>query len=196
MTNAAYARAPAETKVGGVMIAAISLLATVLVIAGLGYAAGTGERHKIALAAAACEPNLSRSGLPCTTAQTIAQRYATITTPVVQQLTADAAAYAANKRHHLRAAKAALMAEVTLENAFGTSLARFPFAPTVSPRAQALIIANRALAELTAERARSSSLAQLASFTDRVRAASAEVQTDMQLLTKALQSPPTANQEP
>lgn len=196
MTNRAYASGQEQTKAGGVIVAFISLLAVVLVIAGLIYATGTSERHKGALAAAGCEPNLSASGLPCTTAQVIARQYAAITTPVIQQLNADVAAYTANKRRHLRAAEAALMAQVTLENALGTSLARFPFAPTISPRATALITANRALAELTAEQARSSSLAQLGSFTDRVKVASAAVQTDMELLTKALQLRPTANQEP
>ena len=60
-----YARggyAAEETTAGGVILMAISFLAAVLVLAGLVYAAGTGERHKAALAAAGCEPNLSPSG--------------------------------------------------------------------------------------------------------------------------------------
>jgi len=41
-----------QTSVGGVILGAISFLAAVLVIAGLIYATGTGERHQAALAAA------------------------------------------------------------------------------------------------------------------------------------------------
>ena len=63
-----YARGGQEqTTAGSVILVAISLLTAFLVIAGLGYAAGTGGRHKAALAAAGCEPNLSPSGLQCTT---------------------------------------------------------------------------------------------------------------------------------
>lgn len=192
-----YARGGQEqTRAGSVILAVITCLAGILVIAGLIYATGTSERHRAALAAAGCEPNLSPSGLQCTTVQMLTSQYMTITTPAIQQLNTDVAAYTANERHHLAAAEAALTAEVTSENAFGTNLARFPFPPTIAPIAKALIQANHARAKLTAEQARSSSLTQLRSFNDRVKVASAAVQTEMKLIRKALDSRPTANQEP
>jgi hypothetical protein len=195
--SATYARGSQEqTATGGVILACISFLAAILVIAGVIYATGTGERHKAALAAAGCEPNLSPSGLACTTAQVLASRYTTITTPVSQQLNADLAAYAANESHHLAAAESALMAEVMSENTFGTSLARFPFPPAIVPMAKALIQANHARAMLTARQARSSSLTRLRSFNRRVKRASAAVQTQMNLILKALDSRPAATQEP
>jgi hypothetical protein len=178
------------------IVRAISFLAAVLVIAGLIYAAGTGGRHKATLAAAGCEPNLSPSGLACTTVPMLVSQYVTMTTPAFQQLNTDAAAYTASEWHHLAAAEAALTAEVTSENALDTSLARFPFPPVTAPTAKALIQADHVLATLTAEQARSSSLAQLRSFNNRVQEATTAVQAELRLIRKALATRPTASQEP
>ncbi len=192
-----YARGGQKsTRAGGVILAAIALLSTFLVIWGLYYAAGDRERHKVALAAAGCEPNLLSINVGCTTVQMLNSRYKSIANPVIQQVNADVAAYTANERHRLAAAEAALTAEVTSENAFDASLVRFPFPPAIAPMAKALIKANQARAKLTAEQARSSSLTRLRSFNDRVKAADAAVQTEMKLIRRALDSPPTANQEP
>ena len=197
MTSETFAKGGRErTTADSVIVLVISFLAAVLVAAGLVYAAGTGERHKAALAAAGCEPNLSPAGLQCTTAQALADRYRTIRIPVIQQLDTDMVAYTANERQHLAAAEGALTAEVTVEKAFDTSLARFPFPPGIAPVARALIQANRARARLTAEQARSSSLTRLRSFNDRVRVASTAVRTEMKLIREALDSRPTASQEP
>jgi len=196
MSETYVRRGREQTTAGGFIVVAISALAAVLVIAGLIYAAGTSERHKQVLAAAGCEPNLSPSGLPCTTVQMLTSRYIKISAPVTEQLNTDMAAYTANEWHRLGAAKAALTAEVTIENSFETSLARFPFPPAVAPLAKALIQADQASAKLTAEQARSSSLTQLRSFNGRAKAASAAVRTDMKLMRKALETRPTASQEP
>lgn len=178
------------------MLVAISCLSAVLVIAGLIYASGASERHKAALATAGCEPNLSQSGVQCTTVQMLVGQYMAIVTPAMRQLNTDVAAYTANERHHLAAAEAALTAEVTSENALDRSLARFPFPPAIAPLTTVLIRASHARATLTSEQARSSSLTQLRSFNDRVKVASATVQTEMKLIRKALDSRPAANQEP
>jgi hypothetical protein len=174
---------------------AVSVLSAVLVAAGLLYAAGTGERHKAALAAAGCEPNLSPSGEDCTTVAMLVGRYKTMTTPAAQQLTADAAAYAASEGHSLPRARAALTAEVTVEKALGGRLARFPFPPAVAPLAKALIQANDDCAQLTARQARSSSLRQARSFNSRVKVARAVVRSKLRLVRRALGSPPTTSQE-
>jgi hypothetical protein len=185
-----------DTAVGGVIVIAMSILAAVLVIAGLAYATGTSARHKGALAAAQCEPNLSPSGQQCTTVAMLTSQYMAIMNPAMQQLNTDAAACTANEGHHLAAAESALTAIVAAEHALDTKLAGFPFSPTVARTAKALIQANQALATLTAEQARSSSLPQLRSFNPRVDVASAAVQTEMTLVRKALAVPPTASQEP
>jgi hypothetical protein len=180
----------------GVILVVISVLAAALVIAGLSYAAGASGRHKAALAAAGCEPNLSPSGLQCTTMQTLTSRYMAIATPAIQQMNTGAAAYRGNERHHLAAAEAALTAEVTSENEFDTSLARFPFPPAIVPVARALIQASHARARLIAEQARSSTLPQLRSFNDRVKAASVAVKAEIRLIRTDLDVRPTADQEP
>jgi len=217
-----YARPRREpTIAGGVILIAASLLATLLVIAGLIYAAGNSQRHHAALAAVGCEPSLFISGFPCTTEQMMASHYQAIVTPATQQLNTEMAAYAANERRHLAAAEAALTAEVTTEHAFDASLAAMTFTPQnratadaliqnatstgtpvplaaaiftpqVTAIADALIQADQARATLIAEQARSSSLKQLRSFNRRVRVATAAVQTDMKLILKALDPPPQA----
>jgi hypothetical protein len=198
MTTGTYARPRQDqpTTAGGVILVTVSILAMLLVAAGLFYAAGTGGRHKAALAAAGCEPNLSPSGLPCTTVQVLARRYTAIATPAVQQLTADTAAYVATERHDLAAAKAALRAEMTSANALDASLTRFPFPPMAAPIAGALVRANRARGELIAEQARSASLSQLRSYNRRVKAANAAVRADLSRLGKALATRPAVSQEP
>jgi hypothetical protein len=193
----AYARGALEqAKADRAIVLAISILSAVLVIAGLVYAMGTSGRHRAALAAAGCEPNLSPSGLQCTTTQMLSSQFQTVTTPAIQQLATDASAYTANERRHLGLAEAALTAEVTSENALAASLTRFPFPSAAAPAGRALIEADQARATLTAEQARSASLTQLLSFNHRVRAASSTFEAEMKLVVQALNKPPAASQEP
>jgi hypothetical protein len=179
---------------GGLIIMASSVLSALLVLGALIYASGTSQRHIAALYAAGCEPNLSPSGLQCTTYQMLTSQYVAIVTPVSQQLNDDAAAYTAYEKGSLAAAKAALAAEVTSERAFGTSLAAFPFPPMVAPVAKELIQANQARVTLTSEQAQGSSLTQLRSFNHRVQVASTAVQADMTLVRKAVDTPPPASE--
>lgn len=178
---------------GGIILLVTSSLAALLVIAGVIYAMGTGGRHEAALAAAGCEPGLSPSGLPCTTAPMLTSRYNAIMTVASQELKAGEAAYTASEWDHLDAAEAALTAEVASEHAFDTSLAGVAFPPAVAPIARALIQADQARATLTAEQARSSSLPRMRSFNHRVQVASAAVQAEMESIRQTLDSPPPAN---
>jgi hypothetical protein len=185
-----------QTTAGGVIIVAVSLLSAVLVLAGLAYAAGTGARHQAALAAARCEPNLSPSGLQCTTVAMLVKQYTALASPVAQQLRTDAAAYSASDRRHLAAAEAALTAEVTVEDAFGRALARFPFPPASAALARTLIQDNQARARATAEQAQAPSLRLLRSFNRQVRLAGAAVAAQMRRLGQALGVAPVASEEP
>ena len=194
MTGETYARRDQEqptTTAGGIILIASSATAALLLIAALIYSTGIGQRHLAALAAADCEPNLSPSGQQCTTVQMLTSQYMAILSPTNEQLTADVAAYSANERGNLAGAKAALAAEVTADRAFDTSMANFPFPPAVVPTAKATIQAERALATLTAEQARSSSFARMRSFDHRIRVATAAVKAELKLLRKALAVPPT-----
>jgi hypothetical protein len=211
-----------RTAFGGVLLVTISFVATILVIAGFIYATGTNTRHTAAVLAAGCEPSLYLMRLPCITQQMVISQYEGTVNPAIKQLTAESAAYHANERHNLVAAEAALTAEVTTEQALDNSLAAMAFTPQNRARsvalitnasstgnqtpppaaimftphmtvvADALIQANQALAKLTAEQGRSSSLTQMRSFNPRTEAAGVAVQTDMKLLLKAVHSPLTA----
>jgi hypothetical protein len=210
---------------GGVLLAAISMLAGILVLMGLIYATGTSARHKTALAVNDCEPSMSPSGLPCNTQQMVIGEFNSVVNPASKLLAADITAYNVNEEQHLVAAEAALTSEVATERALDSSLATIEYTPQnyanainlitiafdtgnntpgaailLSP--QATVIAdravqdNQALAALTAEQARSTSLTQLRSFNTRVEAATVTVETEMKLIGKTLTTPITAAQEP
>jgi len=210
---------------GGVLLVAISILSGILVLAGLLYATGTSARHKTALAVNNCEPSMSPSGLPCDTQQMVISEYNGIVNPASKLLAADMAAYNVNEGHHLAAAEAALASEVATEQALDNSLAAIAYtsqnyanainlitiafdsggstpgaAILLSPQATAIANAamrdNQALAKLTAQQARSTSLTQMRSFNTRVEADTAAVQTEMKLIGKTLAAPITAAQEP
>jgi hypothetical protein len=211
--------------VGSFLVVAISILSGILVLAGLLYATGTSARHKTALAVNNCEPSMSPSGIPCNTQQMVISEYNGIVNPASKLLAADMAAYNVNEKHHLAAAEAALTSEVATEQALDNSLAAVAYTPqnyanainlitlafdagTNTPGAailltpQATAIANtamrdnQALAKLTAQQARSTTLTQLQSFNTKVAADTATVQAEMKLIGKTLATPITAAQEP
>lgn len=185
-----------STRTGGIIVAAVSVLATFLVLWGLYYATGIGPRHQRALAAAQCEPNLLSVNVECTTVPVLNSEYKGIANPAIQQINADVALYTANETVNLTTAETALSAEVTVMNGFDKSLARFPFPPSVASKAEALIRAVSAQAKLTAEQARSSSLAQMQSFNSQISAASGVVRTDLTVVLTTLEKPVTPNMEP
>jgi hypothetical protein len=223
-TYAEYYEAQRAAR-GGVLLAAISILAGILVLMGLVYATGTSARHKTALAVNNCEPSMSPSGLPCDTQQMVIGEFNSIVNPASKLLAGDITAYNINEAHNLAAAEAALTSEVATEQALDNSLAAVAYTPqnyanainlitvafdTGSPTPgaaillspQATVIAdtavrdNQALATLTAQQARSTSLTQLRSFNTRVEADTLTVQAEMKLIGKTLAVPITAAQEP
>jgi len=214
-----------RTTAGGVILTFVAAVSAVLVIAGLIYATGMSARHQAAAAASFCEPALFTTGLPCINQFMETRQYEGIVTPAVQQLVSESAAYTASERHNLAAAEAALTAEVSTEQALerslnaltytpqsraasislitnsasfggGVPMAAVIFTPQITAAADVLVGDLQALAKLTAEQARSSSLTQLRSFNGRIRAATIAVQSQMQLVHKAVQTPPTASEEP
>jgi hypothetical protein len=207
-------------RAGGVLVVAISILAGILVLAGLIYATGTNARHNAAVLAGDCEPTLFISGLPCTTQTMVASHYEAMVNPATKLLNADAAAYTANQQHHLVAAEAALTSAAAtvqaLDNSLATAMytpqnratadrlitgaemiglsvppAAVTFTPQMTVIASALVQANQAFAKLLTQQARSTSLTQLRSFNPKADADSAAVQTEMKLLHKAVTAPLT-----
>jgi hypothetical protein len=211
-----------DTTAGSVILMVTSFVAALLVIGGLIYATGASARHMAALTAAGCEPSLYISSLPCTTQPMLVSQYDAIVPPATKLLNADTAAYDANETHNLVAAEAALTSEATTEQALDNSLAAVTFTPqnratalalitnavsnsnpvplaavTFTPQitvvVNALIQADQALAKLTAEQARSTSLAELRSLNGKVQAATVAAQTELALVRKALNVPPSAS---
>jgi len=214
-----------RAEVGGVLLVAISIVAGILVLLGLVYATGTSARHKTALAVNNCEPSMSPSGLPCNTQQMVEGEFSGIVNPASKLLGADMAAYDVNESRNLAAAEAALNSEVSTEQALDNSLVAIAYTsqnyanainlitiafdtdnstpgaailltPQATTVANAAVRDNQALAALTAQQARSTSLAQLQSFNARVAADTATVQAEMKLIGKTLAAPITAAQEP
>jgi hypothetical protein len=192
-----YARGDEQsTFAGGVILAIIASLATVLVLLGLVYAAGTPARHQRALATGGCEPNLSPNGLPCTTVWQLEGRWTALTTKAFGQLNTDVAAYNVAEFQNLATAKVALTAELTTARTLNATLVQFPFPPTVVPRANALIQAILARVKVMAAQAKSTSLAQLRSFNAQIDADAAVIMKDVNLVHAVLYIRPTAAQEP
>jgi hypothetical protein len=190
MTSATYDEGGRPTiTLGGVIITAVSVLSSLLLIAAIIYASGTGAREQADLAAAGCEPTLTPLMQQCTTQPILAAQYRAIITPAGQQLSTDAAAYAASEGNNLAVAEAALTAEVTSERALGARLGALALPPAMRTLAKALIDANQALATVTAEQARSSSLARMRALNHQVQLANATVQKDLQLLQTAINAP-------
>lgn len=210
---------------GGFLVVAISILSGILVLAGLIYATGAHARNQAALAVNNCEPSQSPSGLPCNTQQMVISEYNGIVNPASKLLASDMAAYRINEGRRLAAAESALTSEVATERALDNSLAAIAYTPQNYANAinlitiafdagantpgaailltpEATVVANaamrdnQALAALTAEQARSTSLAKLRSFNARAEADTAAVEAEMKLIGKTLGAPITAAQEP
>lgn len=197
MTSYSYAAGEEQsTFAGGVILAIVASLATVLLLLGLVYAAGTPARHQRALATAGCEPNLSPNGLQCTTVWNLEGRWTALTTTAFGQLNTDVAAYTANEFQNLSASQVALTAELTTAKALDAKLAQFPFPPDVAARANALGKAIGARVTLIAEQIKSSSLVQMRSFDSQIDADGAVIQKDVNLVHAVLYIRPTAAQEP
>lgn len=169
-----YARGgQGRTTAGGLILVLSSCVAAVLLVAGLMYARGSTARHNAEVIA---------------NAQLVTSQFMKILVPAREKLKAGQVAYNRSQRRDLAAAESALMAEVTSERAFGTSLAEVEFPDALTAAGAELVTANQARANLTAEQARSSSLTQLRSFNRRVDAAGAAVQKEIKIIRTVLAS--------
>ena len=178
-----------NTRAGAIILAMTSTLAGILVILGLIYAAGTHARSAANIAAQGCEPGTGSEAAPCTTPAMLASQYNAILSPATRQMALDSAAYTASETAHLAAAQAALTAEVATMQNFDTSLGAINFPAAITPVANALIRTDQALASLTAQQARATTLVTMRSYNDRIQADTAAVRADMSLLVKAIDTP-------
>jgi hypothetical protein len=181
-----------QEKAGQLIIIVSSVLAAVLVLAGLIYATGSSHRSVMAAAAAGCEPGLTSESAPCVTQQDLASAYSATMNPAGRQLGIDAAAYASSEQGHLAPAEAALTAEVQVEQALAARLAAIRFPAAMVPQVTALIHADQARAKLTATQAHASTLGAMRSFDHQVQLTATAMQMQMQMLQKAINTPPAS----
>jgi hypothetical protein len=172
------ARGSTTDKLGGRLIVTASLIAAVLVVLAVVYAAA--PRPSGAAAPAGADAKLTA----------LARRYLAIANPANHRLEVANDGYNANERDNLAAATSDLRAEVATETLFDRQLAEIPLPPRIAAIARALIQANQQRGALTVRQARSTSLAQLRSFDQRHRASDAAVEVDVRLIRKALHLPP------
>jgi hypothetical protein len=93
-------------------------------------------------------------------------------------------------------ANAIVLITTAFDSGGSTPGAAILLSPQATVIANAAVRDNQALATLTAQQARSTSLTQLRSFNTRVEADTAAVQAEMKLIGKTLAAPITAAQEP
>lgn len=149
---------------------------------------------------ASAQPSLPASAQPGSPASTraarsariraLAARYLAIARPANHRLDAEVDGFGDHRRDDLAKATADLRAEAATERHFDRQLARIRFPAAIEAIVRALIQANRSRIALTRREARSSSLAELNTFTRRHQAADAAVETPVKALRSALGLPP------
>jgi len=159
----------------------------VLLLALVALAAGCATVHPAGHAGQRTPPG---SGPAPAGLRALGAAYLAIAQPANRRLDTEVDGFTDHEHHDLGAAEAALRAEAATERRFDRLLHEIPFPPPIATTARALIRANQRRAALTAEQARSSSLARLISFTGLHRAADAAVETEVKILRRALGLPP------
>lgn len=149
---------------------------------------------------ASAQPSLPASAQPGSPASTrparpariraLAARYLAIARPANHRLDVEVDGFTDHRRDDLAKATADLRAEAATERHFDRQLARIRFPAAIEAIVRALIRANRSRIALTRREARSSSLAELNTFTRRHKAADAAVETPVKALRRALGLPP------
>ena len=117
-------------------------------------------------------------------------RYLAIARPANHRLDVEVDGFGDHRRDDLAKAAADLRAQAATERHFDRQLARIRFPAAIESIVRALIRANRTRIALTRREARSSSLAELNTFTRRHKAADAAVETPVKALRQALGLPP------
>jgi len=186
VTSSRYARDDDEetSGVGIALLVAGSLLAGVLIILALMYAANFDGWRNIPKAppdaASTADARLAALG----------RSYLAIANPANQQLNNEVNAFTASERNNLAAAQSSLKAEVTTAGAFDRKLAAIKFPAAIEAIARDVVRANQARGRVIARQARARTLAQLQSFDARHQAADAAVEAQVKRIRQALHLPP------
>jgi hypothetical protein len=120
----------------------------------------------------------------------LAAAYLAIAKPANHRLDVEVDGFADRDHHNLAAAESDLRAEAVTEGDFDRLLGKIPFPLPIAAIAQAMIQANQSRVALTERQARSSSIAELLSFTARHKAADAAVEAQVRIIRQDLRLPP------
>ena len=182
MTSSRYARDDGEetSGVGIALLVAGSLLAGVLVILAVLYAANFHGWRNIPKA----PPDPAEAQLAAA-----AHRYLVIANPANQQLAKDVNAYTADVRSNLAAARANLRAEVATASLFDRKLAAIKFPAAVEAIARDVIQANQARVRVITRQARTRTLVRMQAFDAQHAAADAAVEVQVKRIRQALHLP-------
>jgi hypothetical protein len=169
--------------VGIALLVAASLLAGVLVILAVLYAANFHGWRNV--------PKAPPDAAASTDAQLAAlgRSYLAIANPANQLLNIDVNAYTTNERSNLAAARADLRAEVATATQFDRQLAAIKFPAAVGALARDLIQANQARGQVITRQARAKTLARMRALNAQHAAADAAVEVQVKRIRQALHLP-------
>jgi hypothetical protein len=119
-----------------------------------------------------------------------AAAYLAIAKPANHRLDEETGSYARDVHRNLAAARSDLRAEAATERWFDQHLTKIKLPPPIAATARAMIRANQHRIYLTEQQARSMTLAEMASFTSRHKAADAAVEAQSRLIRRQLGLPP------
>jgi hypothetical protein len=186
VTSSRYARDDEEetSGVGIALLVAASLLAGVLLILALMYAANFDGWRNVpkapAEAAAPTDAQLAALG----------RSYLKIANPSNAQLNNEVTAFTASESNNLAAASSSLKAEVTTAGLFDRQLAAIKFPAAIEAIARDVIAANQARGRVIARQARAKTLARMQALNAQHQAADAAVEAQVKRLRQALHLPP------
>jgi hypothetical protein len=164
---------------------AVAVLGLTLIISGC----ASGHPSDLGMRAASSTAPAARPAAGGTTAKAGA-RYLAIAVPANHSLDAQGDSLTDHEHDDLAVAEAALRAEAATERRFDQLLAEIPFPAQIAATARTLIRVNQSRIELTEQQARSSSIAELLSFTSRHQAADAAVEAQTRTIRQELGLPP------
>jgi hypothetical protein len=155
-------------------------------------ATGCVSSHPVSQAAQPTQQGTApaTSGASSSSLRTAAADYLAIAKPANHRLDEETGAYAKDVHRNLAAARSDLLAEAATERWFDQHLTKIPLAPPIAATARAMIRANQHRIALTEQQARSMTLAEMASFTSRHKAADAAVETQSRIIRRQLGLPP------
>lgn len=186
MTDAAHGR----RRTSQATVAAIGVVGGLAVLAGgcsSGQSSAASSQPQASPAAASSPVTTGISGAEL---RGLARQYLKIATPANHLLDVENDGYGDNEHDNLAAARKDLLGEIATEHTFDRQILAIRFPAAIEAVARKLVTSNNARVALTAQQARSTSLAQLRSFDKRHAAANAGLEDEVRQIRVLLRLPP------